>query len=103
MLTSNKQKKQYRAIGHNLKPVVTIAQKGFTENIRKEIDRALTEHELVKVKQLTSERSGKKKLSNEICVELNAECIQSIGNVILLYRATKNPDNRLSNLSRKIS
>lgn len=103
MLTSNKQKKQYRAIGHNLKPVVTVAQKGFTENIRKEIDRALTEHELVKVKLLTSERSGKQKLSNEICVELNAECIQSIGNVILLYRATKNPDNRLSNLSRKIS
>ncbi|MDG2141271.1 MAG: YhbY family RNA-binding protein [Gammaproteobacteria bacterium] len=103
MLTSKKQKKQYRAIGHNLKPVVTVAQKGFTKNIRREIDRALTEHELVKVKLLTSERSGKQKLSNEICVELNAECIQSIGNVILLYRATKNPDNRLSNLSRKIS
>ena len=103
MLTSNTKKKHYRSIGHKLKPVVTVAQKGFTENIRKEIDRALTEHELVKVKLLTSERSGKQKLSNEICVELNAECIQSIGNVILLYRATKNPDNRLSNLSRKIS
>jgi RNA-binding protein len=102
MLTSNKKKKQYRAIGHNLKPVVTVAQKGFTENVRKEIDRALTEHELVKVKLLTSERSGKRTLSNEICLELHAECIQSIGNVILLYRATKSPDNRLSNLSRKI-
>ena len=102
MLTSNKQKKQYRAIGHNLKPVVTVAQKGFTENIRKEIDRALTEHELVKVKLLTSERSGKKKLSNEIYIDLNAECIQSVGNIILLYRAAKNPDNRLSNLSRKL-
>ena len=102
MLTSNKKKKQYRAIGHNLKPVVTVAQKGFTENIRKEIDRALAEHELVKVKLLTSERSGKKNLSNEICIDLNAECIQSVGNIILLYRAAKNPDNRLSNLSRKL-
>ena len=102
MLTSKKQKKQYRAIGHNLKPVVTVAQKGFTENIRKEIDRALTEHELVKIKLLTSERAGKKKLSNEICLDLHAECIQSVGNIILLYRAAKNPDNRLSNLSRKL-
>ena len=103
MLTSNTKKKHYRSIGHKLKPVVTVAQKGFTENIRKEIDRALTEHELVKVKLLTSERSGKKKLSNEICLDLHAECIQSVGNIILLYRAAKKPDNRLSNLSRKLS
>ena len=102
MLTSNT-KKHYRSIGHKLNPVVTVAHKGFTENIRKEIDRALTEHELVKVKLLTPERSGKKKLSNEICRDLHAECIQSVGNIILLYRAAKNPDSRLSNLSRKLS
>ena len=102
MLTSNTKKKQYRSIGHKLNPVVTVAQKGFTENIRKEIDRALNEHELIKVKLLASDRSGKKKISNEICLDLHAECIQSVGNIILLYRAAKNPDNRLSNLSRKL-
>ncbi len=103
MPTSNTKKKHFRSIGHKLKPIVTVAQKGFTENIRKEIDRALTEHELVKLKLLTSEKTDKRKLSSAICKELHAECIQSVGNVVLLYRAAKNPDHRLSNLRRKFS
>tara|TARA_B100001250_G_scaffold175057_1_gene150524 strand:+ start:438 stop:782 length:345 start_codon:yes stop_codon:yes gene_type:complete len=101
MPISNSKKKHYRSIGHNLKPIVTIAQKGITENIKKELNRALTEHELVKIKLLTSDRSKKKKLSSEICSELGAECIQSIGHIVLLYRMAKKPDARLSNLIRK--
>ena len=45
MSSSNSDKKKFRAIGHQLKPVVIIAQKGLTENIKEEIDRALTDHE----------------------------------------------------------
>jgi|TARA_B100001996_G_C18584125_1_gene563470 RNA-binding protein len=101
MPISNSKKKHFRSIGHNLKPIVTIAQKGITENIKKELNRALTEHELVKIKLLTSDRSKKKKLSSEICSELGAECIQSIGHIVLLYRMAKKPDARLSNLIRK--
>ena len=102
MPISNSRKKYFRSIGHNLKPILTIAQKGITENIKKELNRALTEHELVKVKLLTSDRTEKKKLSYEICNEFGAECIQSIGHIILLYRSTKKPNARLSNLIRKI-
>ena len=46
MSASNNDKKKFRTIGHQLKPVVIIAQKGLTENIKEEIDRALTDHEL---------------------------------------------------------
>ena len=102
MPISNSNKKHYRSIGHNLKPIVTVAQKGITDNIRREVDRALNEHELIKIKLLTSDRSEKEKLSNEICRELNAECIQRIGHMMLVYRAAKKPNARLSNLIRKI-
>ena len=101
MSLSNADKKRFRTIGHNLKPIVTIAQKGFTDNIRQEIERALSEHELIKIKLVTSDREEKKALTASICAEGQAECIQSVGHMVLLYRAAKIPDKRLSNLSRK--
>ena len=103
MPISNSNKKRYRSIGHNLKPIVTVAQKGLTDNIRREVDRALNEHELIKIRLITSDRSEKEKLSNEICRELNAECIQRIGHMVLVYRAAEKPNACLSNLIREIS
>ena len=103
MSASNNDKKKFRTIGHQLKPVVIIAQKGLTENIKEEIDRALTDHELIKIKLLTSTRDAKKELMEVICSEFIAECLQSIGHIILIYRAAKKPDPNLSNLSRYLS
>ena len=62
MTLSNTAKKQYRAIGHTLHPIVTIAQKGLSENIRMEIERALTDHELIKIKLVAADRDSKKAL-----------------------------------------
>ena len=41
MTTSATDKKHLRRLGHNLKPVVTIATKGLTDTVNAEIDRAL--------------------------------------------------------------
>lgn len=100
MALSNADKKRFRTIGHSLNPIVTIAQKGITDNIRLEIERALSDHELIKIKLLTADREEKKALTTKICDECNAECIQSIGHIVLLFRAAKKPDERLSNLTR---
>ena len=100
MPLSNSSKKQLRAIGHNLKPIVTIAQKGLTDNIKNEIDRALRDHELIKIKLLAADRDEKQTLGDTICKEFDAECVQSIGHVMLLYRRAKKQDPRLSNLKR---
>jgi RNA-binding protein len=100
MALSNAAKKRFRSIGHNLKPVVIIAQKGITENVHDEIERALKDHELIKLKLVTSDRADKQALITTICSEFKAECVQSIGHVALLYRAAKKPDPRLSNLLR---
>ena len=42
--------KRLKGIGHDLKPIVMIGNKGITPSITEEIDRALTDHELIKVK-----------------------------------------------------
>ncbi|GJM14017.1 MAG: putative RNA-binding protein [Pseudohongiella sp.] len=101
MTLSNALKKQYRAIGHNLHPIVTIAQKGLSENIRVELERALTDHELIKIKLVAADRDAKKELVETICEEFHAECVQSIGHTALLYRKAKKHEGRLSNVKRK--
>lgn len=100
MVLNNADKKRFRAIGHKLSPVVIIAQKGITENIQKEIQRALKDHELIKLKLITATREDKQALTETICKDFDAQCVQSVGHVILIYRAAKKPDPRLSNLKR---
>ncbi len=101
-MTLNKTiKKQYRAIGHTLHPIVAVAQKGLSETIKLEIERALTDHELIKIKLSATDRDAKKELEQAICVEFKAECVQSIGHIMLLYRKAKKHDGRLSTIKRK--
>lgn len=103
MTINNADKKRFRQIGHLLNPIVTIAQKGLTENIREELQRALSDHELIKVKLAVGDRAARRELTATICADLNAECVQSIGHVILLYRAAKKPNPKLSNLKRDLA
>ena len=100
MTTSNQDKKHLRRLGHNLKPVVTVAGNGLTENVSAEIDRALNDHELIKIKLVTEDRNDKQALTDAICKNNRAQLIQSIGHVILVFRKAKTPDPRLSNLLR---
>ena len=56
MTSSNEDKKHLRRLGHNLKPVVTVAGNGLSETVNAEIERALTDHELIKVKLVADDR-----------------------------------------------
>ncbi len=98
----NQDNKQLRAIGHKLKPVVTIAGKGLTAGVISELDRALTDHELIKVKLAVGSREARATLAREISAQSGAEVVQSIGSVILLLRRSTTPDPRLSNLIKPL-
>jgi RNA-binding protein len=94
--------KQLRAIGHKLKPVVTVAGKGLTEGVVSELDRALTDHELIKVKLAVGSRETRAEITRAVSAQTGAEIVQSIGNVILLLRRSATPDPRLSNLVKPL-
>lgn len=100
MPLSNDDKKHLRRIGHDLNPIVTVAGKGLTENVMAEIERGLTEHELIKVKFVVGDRDLKKAAVNDVCQQLNAELAQMIGHIALLYRKADKPNPKLSNLMR---
>lgn len=97
---SKRDEKQLRAIGHKLKPVVIVASKGLTDSVVLEIERALTDHELIKVKVAVGGKSDRQAVAEEICARTGAELVQSTGAMLLLLRRTAEPDPRLSNLLR---
>jgi RNA-binding protein len=94
--------RQLRAIGHKLKPVVTIAGNGLSDGVVSEIDRALTDHELIKIKLAVGDKAARTAVAEELCARANAELVQSIGNVLLVLRRTSEPDPRKSNLIRPV-
>lgn len=91
-------KKHLRTIGHSLNPIVTVASKGLTDGVIAEIDRALSDHELIKVKLSVGDRDLKKQAIIDICERVNGEAVQVIGHILLLYRKADKPNPKLSNL-----
>ena len=82
--------------------MVTIAGKGLSETVSAELDRALTDHELIKVKIAVGSREARAALAEKICKQTGAEMVQSIGSVIVLLRRSAAPDPRLSNLIKPL-
>jgi len=71
----------------SLRPVVLMGAKGLTEALHKEIDSALTAHELIKVRlHGLPSRETKTEVSNAIVERHHATLVQHIGHVLVLYR-----------------
>ena len=92
--------RQLRAIGHNLKPIVTVAGNGLSDAVRLEIERALDDHELIKVKFAVGDRDQRDAVLQEMLEGTRAELVQRIGNIALILRRSAEPDPRKSNLLR---
>ncbi|MAS10806.1 YhbY family RNA-binding protein [Endozoicomonas sp. G2_2] len=75
---------------HHLKPVVQTGAAGLSEPVLAELDRALLDHELVKIKLASDEKSERRAEVDAACARLDAACVQQIGKTATLYRP--NPD-----------
>ena len=94
MSLNTSQIKSLRAEGHRLrlKPIVTIGQHGLSDNVSQEIDQALNRHELLKIRIPALGKPGKKELATAICQQQQAELVEMIGNVIVIYRRNAKQD-----------
>ncbi|MFC2973411.1 ribosome assembly RNA-binding protein YhbY [Azotobacter bryophylli] len=100
MALTQEQKKQFKSIGHHLKPVLIVAENGLTEGVLAELDRALNDHELIKVKINLAEREDRQAVIAELCEIARCELAQVIGKMALIYRKNPKPNKNLSNISR---
>jgi RNA-binding protein len=85
MSLTARQKKFLRGLSHPLQPVVTVADKGLSENVMIEIESALDHHELVKIK-LRSDRETRSAWIDQIERDCRAEKVHSIGQVACFFR-----------------
>ena len=99
MSLTSQHRKQLRALGHQLKPVVIVAGNGLSESVQAEIGRALLDHELIKIKLAVEDRVERAALIDAVCQHHGAEAVQSIGKVALLYKESLQP-KPTSNLPR---
>jgi RNA-binding protein len=80
-----------KARAHSLEPSVQVGHSGMTDAVAKEVDRALTAHELIKVKILGDDRDARRDIASAIAERADAALVYSVGKVIVLWRP--NPDD----------
>jgi RNA-binding protein len=100
MSLSSADKKHYRAIAHNLNPVIIVGDKGLSEGLIDEVNRALRDHELIKVKVAIGDRDDRASLINDLVEKTASELVQSIGKVAVILKKNNKPNPKLSNLIR---
>ena len=93
-----KRKAELKALGHNLKPVVTIAGRGLADTVVAEVDRALHDHELIKVKIQSNDRGERAEISHELCALLGGQVVQMMGKIALIFRENPDTSTQKSNL-----
>lgn len=89
MTLSTKQKQYLKGLAHHLNPVVMLGGNGLTEGVLAEIDNALSHHELIKVKVAGADRETQQLIIDAIIRETQAEAVQTIGHVVVLYRESE--------------
>jgi RNA-binding protein len=74
-----------KARGPALEPVVHVGQAGLSDTVIAEVDRALTAHELIKVR-LGGDRHERVALGDDLCARTGAAAVQRVGRILLLWR-----------------
>jgi RNA-binding protein len=92
MPLTDQQKREFRSLGHHLKPVVTIGNAGLTEAVIRELDLSLEHHELMKIRISGAGRDERRRLIDAVCKACSAEAVQAIGNIALIYRKASKSD-----------
>jgi RNA-binding protein len=87
-LTEN-QRRFLRGRAHALKPLVQIGKTGLTDAVAKEADRALQDHELIKVRAPGADRGARDALLAQLATRTRSALVHRIGHVAVLYRANK--------------
>ena len=83
---NNAQKRYLRGLAHDLRPVVLVGAKGVTPSVLSELELALEQHELIKVRVSAGDREEREAWIGELVEGSGASLAGRIGHVAILYR-----------------
>ena len=93
-------KKSLRGVAHHLDPIISVSERGITDGIIDETERALSDHELIKVKVFCADRSSRGEVASTLAEATSSIVLQQIGKVAVLYRHNPKANPKLSNIAR---
>ncbi|MCH2173794.1 ribosome assembly RNA-binding protein YhbY [Myxococcota bacterium] len=85
MELSGFQRRYLRQRAHPLRPVVHVGGAGVSREVVNAVDRALLDHELVKVR--LHEPQDKRAMARELAESASAQLAGLVGHTVILYRA----------------
>ncbi len=78
------QRRHLRSLAQPRKALVHVGEAGLSESVLEAVDRALLEHELVKIR--LHEPEDKKAAARELAERSRAELCGLVGHTVILYR-----------------
>ncbi len=90
---AGRDRRHLRGLAHALEPVVQIGAAGVTPAVVSALDRALGDHELVKVR-ITRERDERREIADALASETRSAVAGLVGHVAVLYRPAREPERR---------
>jgi RNA-binding protein len=93
-----KQRDHLKGQAHGLDPLIHMGKNGLTNEVITHIDKALTDHELIKIKFLAL-KEEKQQLTATIIEKTGGELIEIIGNIAIIYRQNEEKLKRKVTLS----
>ncbi len=100
MAFTSKMRAELKARAHTLAPVAQIGKFGATPEALAEIDRALADHQLIKVKFIGFKET-RRELSEEIAGATGSALVDIIGNVAIFYREDPEVSSRSSTFNSR--
>jgi putative YhbY family RNA-binding protein len=88
---TTRERAHLKARAHALEPLVHVGGAGVTDNLVAEVDRALTAHELIKVKVATDDREARVAMGDEIAARTDATAVHRVGKIVILWRPRPDP------------
>ncbi len=83
---TGKDRRYLRGLAHELAPVVIVGQRGISDAVVRQVDGALTDHELIKVRISGESPDDRDTAAQRLVERTGCEVAGSIGRVLILYR-----------------
>jgi RNA-binding protein len=86
-------RRHLRRLAHGLDPVVQVGASGVTRGVISALERALEDHELVKLR-IAAEREERRAMASALASDTRSAVAGLVGHIAVLYRPARDPDNR---------
>jgi RNA-binding protein len=86
MPLSGKALRYLRGLAHGLDPVVHVGKEGVTRGLIGAVDRALLDHELIKVRVLLESPMEPRDAAEVVSIQTSSTMVQVLGRTFLVYR-----------------